>query len=74
MEKFFLRLFFAGDELHVVHQQDVRITVFVVKFQLFTFANRLDQGVGEIVAFDIDDFGPGIVLADGCLLYTSRCV
>ena len=65
VEKFFLRLFFAGDELHVVHQQDVRITVFIVKFQLFTFANRLDQGVGEIVAFDIDDFGPGIVLADG---------
>ena len=89
MEKFFLRLLFAGNELYIVHQQDVCVAVFVVKFQLLALTDSLNQSVGEIIALDIDNLGPGIVLADGmgnsvdqmglaqsrvCLLYTSRCV
>ena len=65
MEKFFLRLLFAGNELYIVHQQDVCVAVFVVKFQLLALTDSLNQSVGEIIALDIDNLGPGIVLADG---------
>ena len=64
MEEFLLGLGLAGDELHVVHQQDVRVPVFVVEFQLFALADGLDQGVGKIVALDVDDLGAAVVLAD----------
>ena len=57
MEKLLLCLLAAGDELHVVHQQKVRVAVFAAELDVLAGADGLDQLVGEIVALDVDDLG-----------------
>ena len=64
MEEFLLGLLLAGDKLHIVHQQNVRVAVFVVELQLLALTDGLNQGVGKIIALDVHDFGAGVVLAD----------
>ena len=66
MEKLLLGLLFAGDELHVIHQQKVRLAVFFTHFGGLVGAG-LDGGhqlVGQIVALDVGDLGPGVVFLD----------
>ena len=66
MEKLLLGLLFAGDELYVIHQQQVRLTVFFPHFGCFVGAG-LDGGhqlVGQVVALDVGDLGLGIVFLD----------
>ena len=54
MEKFLLRLHFAGDELDIVHQQQVGLPVFFPEFAVPPGLDGVYQLVGKIVPFDID--------------------
>ena len=69
MEKLLLGLLLAGDELDVVHQQQVRAPVFLPEFLGAARLDGVDQLVGEVVAFYIHDLVPGPAgvdaLADG---------
>ena len=53
VEEFLLRGVFAGDELDVVHQQNVGLAVLFVKLAHGALANRVDELVGELVALDV---------------------
>ena len=64
MEKFFLRFLFTGNKLDIVHQKDISVAVFVVKFQLLAFTDGLDQCVCKIIALDVYNFCAGVVLTD----------
>ena len=64
MEEFFLRLLLAGDELNIVHQQQVGLTVLLAHLGGFALADGVDQFVGEIVALHVCDLGVGVVAAD----------
>ena len=64
MEEFLLRTFLAADELDIVDEQNVRIAVLAAEFRHLGKAERLDQLVGEVVAFDIANHHVGIVLLD----------
>ena len=55
MEKFVLHLLLARDELHVVHEQKVRVAVLRAKFAAAARAHELDEFVDKIVALDVDD-------------------
>ena len=62
MEKFLLSLLLAGDELHVVHQQQRGLPVLLPKLGVFALADGGHQLVGEVVALDIHDLRVGVVL------------
>ena len=64
MEKFVLHLLLARDELHVVHEQQVRVAVLRAELTAAARAHELDEFVDEIVALDVDDLGVLIVPAD----------
>ena len=64
MEEFVLYLLLAGHELHVVHQQQVRLPVFGPELAARPAADQFDELIDKIVAFDVDDLGAGIVAAD----------
>ena len=66
MEELLLSLLFAGDELHVVNQEQVRLAVLFPHFGGFvgTFLNGADQLVGQLIALDVGNAGIGIVAAD----------
>ena len=64
VEELLLRLLFAGDELHVVHQQQVRLTVLLPHLRSLTLPDSIHQLVGQVVALDVSDLGPGVVPAD----------
>ena len=64
MEELLLRLLFAGDELHVVHQQQVRLTVLLPHLRSLTLPDSIHQLVGQVVALHVSDLGPGVVPAD----------
>ena len=55
MEELLLRTLLAGNELHVVEQQQVDHAVFVAKCLYVTLLDGGDQLVGEILALDIDN-------------------
>ena len=55
MEKFLLCAVFACDELDIVDEEQICEAVFVTEFLYLTFADGVNQFVGEVFAFDIDD-------------------
>ena len=55
MEKFVLHLLLARDELHVVHEQQVRVAVLRAELAAAARAHELDEFVDEIIALDVDD-------------------
>ena len=55
MEELLLRGVFAGNELNIVDQEQVRAAVFEAELVVLAFAQSVDQLVGELVALDIDD-------------------
>ena len=55
MEELLLCALLAGDELHVVEQQQVDHAVFVAEGLHIAFLDGGDQLVGEVLALDIDD-------------------
>ena len=65
MEKFLLGLHLAGDELDVVHQQQVRPAVFLPEFAVAPGLDGADQLVGEIVPFYVDYAAFRTVMPDG---------
>ena len=65
VEKFQLRRGLAGDELHVVDQQNVGVAVFVVEYgRVALVLQVVDQLIHEILAAHVDHVGVGIVLPD----------
>ena len=64
MEELLLGLLLTGDELDIVHQQQIRLAVLVLELRLTAGLDGGDQLVGEFVALDVDDLGVGILLAD----------
>ena len=64
MEELILHLLLAGHELHVVHQQQVRLPVLGPELVAPAGPDQLDELVDEVVALDVDDLGPGVVAAD----------
>ena len=66
MEEFLLGLLLAGNKLHVIHQEEVRLAVFFPHFCGFAGAG-LDGGhqlVGQIVALDVGNAGVVVISAD----------
>src|SRR5690625_1548235 len=55
MEEFFLGLFLAGDELHVVNEQQVDGTVAFPERVRVLFPDRVDEVVGEGLSRDVFD-------------------
>ena len=55
VEEFVLHLLLARDELHVVHEQQVRVAVFGAELAAAARAHELDEFVDEIIALDVDD-------------------
>ena len=55
MEKLLLGLLLAGDKLHVVHQQQRRLAIFLPELGVLALPDGGHQLVGEVVALDIDD-------------------
>ena len=64
MEEFLLSGFLAGNELHVIHQEQIRFPVFAAEFDVFTVADGIDQLIGELVTLDVNNVGIGLDLAD----------
>ena len=66
MEKFLLRLLSAGDKLHVIDQQEIRLAVFFPHLGGLarTCLDCGDQLVGQIVALDVSDLHTGIFFTD----------
>ena len=64
MEKFLLGLLLAGDELHVIHQQQVRLAVFFPHFGRFALPDGVHQLVRQVIALDVSDFRVGVVFPD----------
>ena len=64
MEELLLGLLFAGDELHVVHQQKIRLAVFLPHVCGFALPDGVHQLIGEVVALHIGDSGLGVVFSD----------
>ena len=65
MEHFFLGGVAAGDKLYVVHQENIGSPVFFPEFLIPALPDRLDQFIGECVAFDVNDAVVGIFFMDG---------
>ena len=61
MEKFLLGLLLAGDELHVVHQKQRGLPVFLPELCVLALPDGGYQLVGEVVALDVNDLGVGMV-------------
>ena len=55
MEKFFLRTFFTADKLNIVHEQNIRLSVFLSEFIHLGKTERLNKLNGKIVAFYVTD-------------------
>ena len=55
MEKFLLRAVLAGDELNVVHEQKVRIAVFLAEAFGCAGADGFDHLIDELLALDVGD-------------------
>ena len=59
MEELLLGLYLAGDELDIVHQQNVRLPVLLPELRVPVLPDGGHQLVGEVVALDVDDPGSG---------------
>ena len=80
VEEFFLRALFAGNELHVVHQQHVDVAIGLAELFLAGRTYRVDEVVGELLRRDIHHEQPTLLLhvTDGvqqvCLAQTNAAV
>ena len=64
MKEFVLHLFLPRHELHVVHQQKIRLPVLGPELAAPVGPDQFYKFVDEFVAFNIDDFGSGVVFPD----------
>ena len=64
VEKFLLHADLAGNELDIVHEQQVDVAVFVAEFLLRVVLDGLDHLICEVVAFDVGDHGVRFRLVD----------
>ena len=55
MKELLLGLYLAGDELDIVHQQDIRLPVLFPELRVAVFPDGGDQLIGEVIALHIDD-------------------
>ncbi len=55
VEKFFLRAVLSRDKLNVVHEKNIRLAVFFPEFQIFSFADRADELVCELLALNVNN-------------------
>ncbi len=64
MEEFFLSRILAGNKLNIVHQQNVRPPVSLMKFARRPAPDRFDQLVGKLVALNIDNVHVWVIMSD----------
>ena len=57
MEKFFLGTFFTGNELDIIHQKDINVSVFASELLVLIITDGVDQLIGEFLTGHIEDFG-----------------
>ena len=62
MEELLLGLLLTGDELHVIHQQQCRLAVFLPELGVFSLPDGGHQLVGKVVSLDVYHLGVRIVL------------
>ena len=65
MEKFLLCAVLAGDELNIVHEQQIRVAVFLAEVLGRAGADGFDHLVDKLLALDVGNFCRWIVVADG---------
>ena len=56
MEELFLGLLLAGNELNVIHQEQIGLTILFPHLCGFAFANGVNQLVGQVITLDVGDF------------------
>ena len=64
MEKFFLGTFLADDELDIIDQKNIIISVFFTEFRggnVVLITDGVDQLIGEFLRGHIEDLGAGII-------------
>src|SRR5690242_1146724 len=59
MEKLFFGRFFAGNELHIIHQQYINLAIFCAKFLSGMEAYRVNNLVGKAIRRGIEDIQAG---------------
>ena len=64
MEELFLRGFFVTEELNIINQQQVNISVLLTKLFLLFCLDGINEVIGKILAGDIFNVGSGIILQD----------
>src|SRR2546428_8259111 len=64
MEKLFLSTFLLGQELNVVHQQNVNVTKLVAEAGHLVVTQRVDHLIGEFLAGEVADGGLGLATFD----------
>ena len=64
VEEFLLGGFLAGDELHIVDEEQIRLPVLAAKLNVLAGLDGGNQFVCKLVALDIHHVGVGIVPAD----------
>ena len=64
MKEFFLSFFFAGDELHIIDDQDVNVAIFIAEASDFE-TNTVEKFFHESFRANIGNFHFGIALDDG---------
>ena len=65
VEKFLLRAVLARDELDIVHEQQIRVAVFLAEVFGRAGADGFDHLIDELLALDVGDLRRRIVVADG---------
>ena len=65
MEKFLLRAVLARDELDIVHEQQIRVAVFLAEVFGRAGADGFDHLIDELLTLDVGDLRRRIVVADG---------
>ena len=64
MKEFFLSFFFAGDELHIIDDQDINVAIFIAEASDFE-TNTIEKFFHESFRANIGNFHFGITLDDG---------
>ena len=65
MEKFLLCAVLAGDELNIIHEQQVRVAVFLAEVLGRAGADGFDHLVDKLLALNVGNLRRGVVVADG---------
>ena len=65
MEELLLRLYLSGDELNIVHQQNVRLPVLLPELRVAVLPDGGHQLVGKVVALDVYDLRRGPLFPQG---------